>query len=178
MAKAKVTGMKEITRNLERHIDAIQAGAFSGTAAAATHIKKLSQQRVPVRVGNLRASAFVMTGKGEAGSSGDFKEPGAAERSNELRTATIRVLARITRDTRLKRITAGVGYGAIYASFVHGLSRAGAAGFDPDKDVKGRRAELVHSAVGGSKFLENPVKENTGTIFNIIKQHAKIKGTL
>ncbi len=178
MAKAKVKGVDEVMRNLERHIENIEGGALAGVVAAATFVKKRSQERVPVRQGNLRSSAYVMTKFGEQGISGGFTGKDAGKIESAHKSSQVKILGRVGRDVAFNRITAGLAYGAPYSVIVHELPSAGAAGFDPEQVVTGRRAVLVHSAVGETKFLERPVNENRKNVFDIIKRHSKVKGTL
>lgn len=76
------------------------------------------------------------------------------------------------------------GYTAAYAPFVHENPRAGKTGGVSPKGVaykapinpSGKRStQVVFSAVGKWKFLEDPLKKNVRRILEIIRKKAKLK---
>jgi hypothetical protein len=141
-------------------------------------------QKVPVRLGNLRASAFIVVGTGESGESGNFTGKNTAEmgsQHNQVKTAS---QAEAVAKTDKRQIVGVVGHSAKYAAIVHELPTAGAAGFDAElsrkkitrgpRKGKTRRAEEVHSRVGGWKFLEKALAGTVREGLAILQKELKI----
>lgn len=58
MAMNRIEGVKLTIDNLNKAIEGIQGRTWGGLLAAGAKVQRLSQQRVPVEYGNLRASAY------------------------------------------------------------------------------------------------------------------------
>ena len=171
---SKVTGVKEMKRNIELLKKQHKARVFKGLVAGALLVKKESQKETPRRLGNLRSGAYIVTPKSAPDAGGGFtgKDSGklASEHGDVMRRSQT---ATATRSTGGKA-TVAIGYTPVYALIVHENQNAGAAGYDPSKDRAGLKAERVHSRKGGWKFLEKALNKSHQHIKRAIAAAAKL----
>lgn len=180
--KSRMEGDAAVKKRLGTIQRAVREKRVAAVVRGMLGIKRDSMMNCPVREGNLRASAFVVMPYGEEGISGTFTGETAGNLASTHASAKATTLADVIARTR-KGLSAAVGHSAVYALFVHELPTAGAPGYDPTKDTiitrgarkgKRRRAEEVHSKVGGWKFLENAIKKNQGRIRNLLKNASAV----
>lgn len=154
----RFVGLERTKKKFDLYVDRAERGTDRGLVKAALLAKKVSQQNTPRRTGNLANSAFVTTPKGPRGTLGAFKGDDAAQLASDHAVAVATGTAEVSARSRFGRKTVAVGYSAIYAQKVHENPAAGAVGFGGEADLTDQnlnrlRAEDVHSAVGGWKFL-------------------------
>lgn len=183
----KQTNTDRWKERAKHYADDVDRRTVSGLMKVALLLKRESQQAVPVRTGNLRAGAFIVIDAKPLGQLPGFKGEQAGQRAMEHGRALVKTSARTA--PRPEKHRAGVGYSSLYALAVHENDDAGAKGFKAvlaDTKVRRRktgrlskkRVEERHSAVGGSKFLENPAKQGIPRFRNIMKretQKAQVK---
>lgn len=178
---AKVTGMDNVLQNLSKEIRRIEGATEKGTLKAALLIRRKSMQLVPVRLGNLRASAYVVSSSflvDPSAKGGNFKGDSAGDMASQHAQEVARVAAVCMKKGKRKMPTSAVAYSAVYAQSVHETPSAGAAGATEADDVARAPSSKVplsqiHSKKGQWKFLEQPLKDNAGKIIEIIKREAK-----
>lgn len=176
---AKITGLEEIMNNLAKATKRIEGATEAGVIKGAMFIRRQSQKLTPVRLGNLRNSAYVI-GTGlmspPGGGGGGFKGKDAGKMSADLEEAKM-VAKGQARALARRGPVAAVGYGAVYALSVHENPKAGGAGGTAAADTMrtGIKVPLsqIHSKRGQWKFLEQPLKENEGRILDIIKREVR-----
>ena len=162
----KVTGLDKVLLGLNRAINKIEGGTIQGLLEAAVLVKAESIRLTPIDTGNLRASAYILWGGGKVKTRGrsepTFKsvakgKKGSAERfSNIARLAAEHSTVINERKGVFRRHPfAEIGYTAHYAALVH-------------------EAVNRNFRVGGAKFLELALRENSRNIFAIIKRRARI----
>lgn len=175
--KSRIEGGAAVKKRLETIQMTVREKRVAAVVRGMLGIKRDSVMNCPVREGNLRASAFVIMPYGEEGIGGAFTGETAGDMAATHSSAKAATLAEVIARAR-KGLSAAVGHSAVYALSVHELPTAGAPGYDPSKDGiitrgarkgKRRRAEEVHSKVGGWKFLENAIKGNKARIIAMLK---------
>jgi len=161
-------------------VDKIDGATEAGVIKAAMFIRRRSQKLTPVRLGNLRASAYVI-GSGlndpPEASGGGFKGDDAGNMEVGHKEEKLRVKGQ-TQMLARRGPVAAVGYSAVYALSVHENPKSGAAGGSAAADLarqpgSGVPLSTIHSKRGQFKFLEQPLKENEGRILDIIKREAR-----
>jgi len=171
---AKVMGLNNVLKNLNREIKRIKGRSAAGLYAAAMHVRRESVKRAPIVTGNLRRTAYVVGSTGQS-----FNRVNDKLKPEEGHEATVssqmsQVRGKIEPEAR-------VGYSAVYALSVHENPRAGkTGGISPSGRVisaglttKGNKSNRKMYATRGEwKFLENPLKESAREIVNIIKDFA------
>lgn len=172
--RAKVVGLNRVQTRFKKYELRSDMARRAGIVKAALMIKKKAVMGTPRRTGNLANSAFVTMATGPVGSSGAFKGETAGKMAEGHAAMLAKGTAKAKAMTRKNRTTAAVGYSAVYARAVHENPNAGAAGFggkasQTDSNFNRLRAEDVHSAVGGWKFLQNAVAAVVPTIPAIIR---------
>ena len=186
--KKIVTGLSEVEANINEQIRRIRKGEERGLIVSGLSIKKESQKNTPRRLGNLANAHFVTAfGFGPENLPKKFKDDKGSKMS-ERHNADVEHARRKTAQTPLDEVTVAVGNSAIYAVSVHENPRSGAAGafVGPIAQVKRRKgpkvgefqtrtAAEVHSQVGGWKFLENAVKQETPKIKGNIQRFARVR---
>jgi hypothetical protein len=174
--------LKVVVDNLNKQIEEIKRASIRGLIEAALFVKSESQKRCPVVTGNLRASAFVNW------SGGTYTEVGkkfsnVEGRAEDREADRARVIAESYAQILKKDVVSiDIGYSAEYAIPVHENPRTGKTGgvspsgrvYSAGKTPSGRKStRKVFSTVGEWKFLENPLKENTNKILEIITAEAQ-----
>lgn len=157
---AVLKGIDNVLRNLNKEIKAIENRTQAGLTAAALKVKAESMKLTPRDTGNLRASAYVISGGSQIGSAPEFmKKVGGKLVKMEFGAMHETHLARrksgITLHGTVKMPSAEIGYTASYAIFVHEIDN--------------------NYTVGQWKFLETALFSNQKEILRIIKGYAKIK---
>ena len=184
MARTQPKGLAEIQRNLGKAVAGMTDGADRGLVKGGLQVKRAAQQNTPVRLGNLRSSAYLVNKTGDKASAGAFKgEDGPAVESLTRSEKQLAQGLSVALDGRGQQNVV-VGFGAGYAIFVHENQNAGAAGYDPDEDQrvlargprKGKKklAKDAHSRVGGAKFFENALKSEQSNIIRILAEETKV----
>lgn len=174
----ELKGMDEVLRNLNSATKGILGATESGVVAAAMYIRKESQKLTPVRLGNLRNSAYVVSSgpNPPQASGGGFKGDNADQMEVDLKKAKLMAEGKVQSLSRHGPVAA-IGYGAVYAMAIHENPNAGAAGGSKEADIarQGKKTPLsqIHSKGGEWKFLEKPLKENQQKVLEIIKRKAK-----
>jgi hypothetical protein len=158
-----IKGFDEVMKNLNAEIEAIKDRSMKGLIKSAIIIRR-SMDRipplVPVDKGNLRASWFVVTAKGQETAKPTFTHTDS------------KVLSKLNASynsavSEAQGIVAGrtsfivIGFGANYASPVHEMYGKG--------EVNWTRTN------SGPKFFESAIKRNKDTILKTIQENAKIK---
>jgi hypothetical protein len=166
--KGKVVGVKTVNANLRKAKTANRLAVVRGITKWVLLVKAKAIPLTPVRVANLRGSAFTTVGTSMVGADGKFHGEDVGEFESNHSTVVSQAEAETARRTTKTKVVGSVGYSAVYAHYIHELPTAGAAGFDPDaSDEQFRRAldegvsltaEKVHSNVGGPKFLINALE--------------------
>lgn len=150
----QLEGVDTVMRNLNKEIKKIRYRSMKGLIKAAILIRRdmdTTPPLIPVDLGNLRASSFIVAGNGVTRTSGTFTGPYSAEfegRHNTMLSKEQSVVA--------KREMVAIGFSAKYASIV-----------EADTTTKRKRA----GAGGG--FFEGAIERNKSGIIAVIKKEAK-----
>ena len=166
-----IKGMDIVLSNLNKEIVKMKAGAGVGLIEAAILIRRdmdKSFPKIPIDLGNLRASWFTVTGYGvgagsRGGTAGTFTGKDAGKHSAERASAVSegRGVA-----SAYKGLMLMMGFSANYATFVH--ENVGAKFF-------GRGGKKPGRPGSGAKFFEASLKKNKQAILQIIGNNARIK---
>lgn len=169
MAKTYIKGLDKVLKNLNKEIENIKGRTLKGFIQSAVLIRRDMEDtspKIPVDTGNLRASWFVATSKGNisSGNSAKFKGENAGEMaSNHIATIY----------SNLGAIKGGLGiimgFTAHYAVFVHEMI---GANFARPKVIGGKETKRREGA--GAKFFEAALKRNTDKILEIVGKSARI----
>lgn len=160
-------GLNEVNRNLNREIENLKGTTMKGLIEAAILIRDDMDTKapsIPVDLGNLRASWFVVTAKSRpAGSRAKFKDnpdkPGlAAELAKDHTTTMAEAQAMCAAVNQNVLI---MGFTANYAMWVH--------------EMVGKINWNRKSPQSGPKFFEAAIKFNAKNIVATIAKNAKIK---
>lgn len=176
----EMKGLKEAVASLNKKIETITEGSISGMIQGALLIRGEAQKNTPVVTGNLRNSAYVISKKGLE-TSGMFKGKSAAA-ENARFTKCVTRSAREAKTSKFPLVI--IGFTASYAAFVHENPRAGKTGgvspsgisyVPKNRRWRGKRVStrIRFSAVGGYKFLERAIKDNSAAVFSLIAKGAK-----
>lgn len=164
---AELHGLNKVLRNLNEKIRDIEGAGQKGLTRGAMHIRRLSQQKVPVDTGNLKASAYTISGSGAigAGSHPSFKGKKADEMASQHTTVIGEAQGRASREIEPY---AEVGFSAVYAWAVHENPRAGhTGGVSPSG-----QSYKSYSEVGEYKFLEKAFREGKAEVLRVVKKEA------
>ena len=158
---AKITGFAKVKANLNREILKIEGRSMKGLILSSIIVHRDMESTpplVPIDLGNLRASWFVVTGTGEqSGASPNFKGENAGELASNHTSAIAKYQAMAAAAPMPIVI---MGFSANYAVFVH---------------------EMVEGAINwsrpgsGAKFLEAALKNNEKLILQTIRDNVYIK---
>ncbi len=155
-------GLDTVLRNLNKQIKKIEGRTLKGLIRGAIIIRRSMDKtppKIPVDLGNLRASFFTVTSKGVLahGSSPEFGGEDASKLSSEHQS----VIASVTNLTKATPgLTVILGFSADYAIWVHEM-----IGGNIDWNREG----------SGAKFFEAAIKRNAKAVFDIIVKEARIK---
>lgn len=150
-----ITGVEKVTANLNKEINKIVNLSMKGLIKAAVLIRRDMDKTppvIPVDLGNLRASSFVVAGS-TVRTSGAFKGPDAAKLSSDHNA----MISSEKGKTSGKKLVA-IGFSAFYASEV-----------EEDTTKKRKRPG------SGGKFFESSLNRNAKKIVKVLKKEAKIK---
>ena len=164
---ANPKGLQEVMQNLNREIQGIKGRSMKGLIEAAILIRRDMESTpplTPVDLGNLRASWFVVTTKGEqTGGSPQFKgrtdsEKKRATEMTAIHSATVSTLqAQAGVYKTVERLY--MGFSANYAGQVHEMM-----------------GEVAWKRPGsGPKWFEAAIKRNSKRIVEIVRQNARVK---
>ena len=181
MRKGKRTlkGLETVMENLNREVQKIEGRTAEGMIQAAIIVARDMETvppKIPVDEGNLRASRFIVSGKGEeqvpGQSKGSFRgEDGSTMQSNHS-TIVSKARAVIT-ASRYPQVI--IGFSANYARWVHEMD-ASIATTPKSKGRKARKTERGFTRVGsGPKFFEAHWRNNEANIVRTIAKYAKIE---
>ncbi len=183
MAKKRsgMRGVDKVLKNLAREADKIVQGTGRSAVKGALFIRGESQKKTPIRLGNLRNSAFVVSSGADpaGGAGGGFKGDDAAKMDARHRGDKLFVKAEVVRVNRGGLIpSAGVGYSAAYALSVHENPRAGSGGATAADTAKRKTTNIplstIHSKKGQWKYLEDTLKTNERKLLGFIAEGGRI----
>lgn len=178
----EMKGLKDAIKDLNEKANALSDGCLAGLIQGALLIRGEAQKNTPVVTGNLRNSAYVQTAKGTTGE-GKFKGKTAGTERTRFVSAVMKSASEIAGS---KTPLVIVGFTASYAAFVHENPRAGKTGgvspsgksyVPKNKKWRGKRVSqrIRFSSVGGYKFLERAIKDNSARVVKLIIDSAKKK---
>ncbi len=158
--------VNELLSNLNDELQEIEGRSLQGMIYAAMHVfddMDRTEPRIPVDLGNLRLSFFILTTKG-GGDQHPEKPKGemAAEHQRTVSTVQGALMA-------LRRPTVAMGFSANYAVYVHENLHAK---FDRPKRIGGKMKKP--RAGGGPRFFSAALARNHNRIIEIIAEEAKI----
>ena len=162
---AYLQGLNQVMSKLNKAVRKVEVQSQAGLTRAALKIRREAMIRVPIVTGNLRSSAYTISGGGvvSAGSGGSFKGKQASKANEQHQTG---IGEGTTRAQSTTQPYAEVGFTALYAVFVHENPRAGkTAGTSPQGKPYKRASE-----VGEWKFLENAIRDNYDEILRLVAQ--------
>lgn len=156
MAKLPLRGIKEVSKNLNREIDAIVGRTLQGLIEASILIQRESEPMVPIDSGNLRSSWFTVDNHSSVVSGGNpsFQGEGSSEMSSDHRIVIDKTKQMVVGNNP----ALAYGYTANYAALVH-----------ENVDANWKRPGAT------AKFLEKAIRINQNKILHIIKSKAKIQ---
>ena len=160
MKRTHMTGLDQTIQNIRKEIEQIQGVTLKGLLRAGLKIRSEAQKMCPVVTGNLKASAYVVTSRGNApaGKTPTFKGDDAAQMGSN-HSETVAERRHTIQDEN--NPTVEVGFTAVYAASVHENPNAGQATYPGASEV------------GQWKFLEEAVKQNETYILDVIQREAK-----
>ena len=116
---AGLLGIDKVISNLSKAIEKIEGGTQAGVLTAALHERGEAQKLTPVDEGNLKNSAYVVSGsvtRQDASFKGDDSQKLAAGHNTSVSGSKSKV-------TTAKMPMAIIGFSAFYAVFVHEISK-------------------------------------------------------
>lgn len=162
---AKLQGLDDVLKNLNKEIKNIEGNTLKGLIRAAIVIRRdmeVTAPRIPIDLGNLRASFYTIARNGTTGSEapGEFKGSDSGKLGSGHSESVAKGYAELERYTNGPSIM--MGFSTSYAWYVHENMMANFA-------KPGRRAGA------GPKFFEAALKRNKEKILSIIKEEATIE---
>lgn len=166
---AKLKGLGKVLANLNKEVKKIEGRSLKGLIRGGILIRRDMEETapiIPVDLGNLRASWFVVTSTGgvPTGRGREFK----GEKASELISGHSKAISEnksLAKQSGMPGIV--MGFSANYATAVH--ENVGANFRQP---TKGKRAK---AGGAGPKFLEASLKRNTKKVLQVIGEEARIK---
>jgi len=192
MVIGKVRGLENVMRNLNTKINQIEGRTIKGLIHGVAQIRRdmdKTQPLIPVDIGNLRASFFVVTSDGKISqgatprfktSSGKRQFKGDMARLQSTHSSTV---SEMQSKVKALGVTKGpfvaFGFGAYYAIYVHemtGVSGVSNRALSSMKAVSKRGQSGVGWTRPGSgpKFLENAIDRNFAYVLYTIAKEAKV----
>jgi hypothetical protein len=191
MSSFKITGLNNVMNNLNKRINQIEGRTLKGLIRAAIIIRRDMDKTaplIPVDIGNLRASFFVVTSDGNTpygstpkfrATAGNRKYKGDLAKLQSVHSSTVMEM-----QAKAKVLGIGkgpfvvFGFGAYYAIYVHemvGVSGMSQRALGSMKSVSKRGQSSVGWTRPGSgpKFLENAVDRNTALVLYTVAKEAK-----
>jgi len=156
--KNTIEGFRKVKDNLNREVKKIKKHSMKGLIGGAIIIRRdmeVTSPTIPVDLGNLRASWFIVTAQSVEGGAPEFKGGKAAELSSEHSTVVseARALVQTVKDPLL-----AMGFSANYAIHVH--ENIGASFQRPG---------------AGAKFFESSLQRNTDAVLREIASNTQIR---
>lgn len=158
--KNRLDGIDDVMKSLNEEMGKIKGKTLKGLILASIVVMRDMEKtspKIPVDIGNLRASRFTVTSKGEQSTPGinaTFK----GEDSSRMEADHTRVVSQYQSEAASeKNPTLILGFSANYATFVH----------------ENMEAKFQRSG-SGPKFFEKALSRNKGKILEIIANNAKI----
>jgi hypothetical protein len=151
----KLEGTDEVLKNLNSAIKRIKKRSMKGLLKATILIRRDMDKTpplIPVDLGNLRASSFIVAGTGKVRSEGSFSGPYSAEFLADHSQAMASASARVS-----GKLMTGIGFSARYAKLV-------------ESDTTTRRQRPG----SGGGFFEGALQRNAPFVIEVIKKEAKI----
>lgn len=155
---AKLEGVEEVLKNLNREIERIENVTRQGLIEGGLSVLKQSQKNSPVLTGNMKASASIIASEREVprpawkGTKKVALDPvQAALLAQGFEEYVAQGQDEVTRDAKKSITSVIVGFGAWYSLFVHERH--------PTKP----------------KFLERALREKMAEVLERIRKRAKIK---
>ena len=169
--KTHLSGLDEVLQNMNKQVEQIEGVTLKGLYRASIPIRKTAQDLCPVVTGNLKASAYTVTSRGnvQAGKSPTFKGDNASEMSSHHSSSVDERQYAVGDD---KNPTVEVGFTAVYAASVHENPNAGQT---PESEAYTKTGKQIASTKpkGQWKFLEEALKRNENDILDVIQREAK-----
>jgi len=151
-------GLEAVVRSLNKEIKAIEGRSLKGLIRAAILIRRsmdYNSPLIPVDLGNLRASFFTVTSRGETSDpGGGFVGPKAGQMSADHAAAIGAMKGKISGQKPMVVL----GFSANYAVFVHEMIKA-----------------IFQRPGAGAKWFQAALGREKPKILAIIKEEAKIK---
>lgn len=180
--KNGLIGIDEVMRKLNKEVDKIKERTLKGLILAAIEIRRSMEDtspKIPVDLGNLRASWFVVTGTGEGNESKpSFKGKQASELAGD-HSMVLGESKSFCKEFDIPFLV--MGFTANYAIFVHenvGANFKGNVGkikYTKGGKITASTKKYTRREGAGAKFFESALNRNHKRIVEIIKLNAKIK---
>lgn len=155
----RVTGVKTVIANLNREILKIKGRSMAGLVRGVIVIRRDMDRTpplIPIDLGNLRASWFVVTGVGKGTTkSAKFK----GEQAGTLGADHSKVISHVSKKVKGREFV-GFGFSAFYSGVVHEV-------VSPAKNWS--------RSGSGPKFLESSINRNKVAVLAVIREQARIK---
>jgi len=173
IGNTKIKGFDEVMHNLNTEIQKIEGRTMEGLIRAAATIRKDMDKTpplIPVDTGNMRASWFVVTAKGNQENAPVFKNTTTKKLAllNSSYNAAVSESESLVKASSKENPFLIMGFGANYTMPVHEMYVGGS------KNVKGE-VGWGRKSLAGPKFFESAVKRNKDKVLKIIADKAKIK---
>lgn len=159
MAVRRVKGLNRVISNLNKEVKKIEGRSLKGLIRASILVRRDMEHKfplIPVDLGNLRASWFIVTSKGgqPAGRASKFR----GESGGKMASEHGEVVGEGATMVRGKYPALAMGFSAFYAWYVH--------------ENVGQRFRRPGS---GAKFFQGALNRNKKQILNTIAKEAKIR---
>ena len=177
-------GMDIVLSNLNKEIQAIEGRSLRGLIEFAMLIRRDMDQTpplIPIDLGNMRASWFIVTAKGtESGGSPSFKGDKSGKLSADYSSAISEARSLAQANSKKGQFLI-MGFSANYVVFVHENVGANFAGqtekikYTKSGKITASTLKYTRRAEAGAKFFEASMKRNKKIGLETIKQTASIK---
>lgn len=176
--------MADIMANLDKELQKIEGRTISGMLESAMYIfdeMDKTPPRIPVDMGNLRASFFIVSSKGvgddeSGGVGGRFRGKNAGQLEGEKRGIVGKVKA-VSMATR--QPTVAMGFSANYAVYVHENLEANFAGGAVKRTKSGKATAATRKfsrrSGAGPRFFSSHLERGKQRIVQIMADNAAIK---
>ncbi len=156
----RLKGLPKVLTNLNKKVQEIENGTLAGLIRAGIIVRRSMDEnvpKIPVDLGNLRASWFTVTSKGAitVGRSPHFKK----DKGGQLANNHLRVINRSKESITGTNPSIMLGFSAAYALYVHEMIEAG----------NWKRPGA------GAKFFEVALDSNTKEMLDVIRKEATVK---
>lgn len=154
----EITGMEKFMKNFAKEVEKIEGASMAGLLKAVIIVRRdmdKTEPKIPIDLGNLRSSFFVVTANQTPNPGGNFKGPKAAQLKTDTMAAKMQA-KQIAASTNMPTVV--FGFGANYAFWVH------------------EKVGVKFSRPGsGAKFLEAALKRNKKAMLQSVAESTKIK---